>query len=67
MYINVAPKFETHPDEGYVCRADNGDLPFEGRIHATIEDAMDDLNAAYDNTTWQGRQIGSTTYEIQPD
>jgi len=67
MYITVEPKFEGRPEEGYVCRADNDDLPFEGRVHATVEDAMGDLDAAYDNASWNGRRISTITYVIDEE
>jgi hypothetical protein len=52
--------------DGYICRDSNGDLPFEGRVHATRNAAIDDLNGAYDNGTWQGRQTAEG-YEIVID
>jgi hypothetical protein len=53
-------------DGGFICRAANGDLPFEGRVHATRAAAIDDLNSAYDNATWHGRQTAEG-YEIVID
>lgn len=59
LTINIEPK-----GDGYVCIATNGDLPFEGRIHTTIENAFGDLNAAYDNNTWHGKKNSNTQYSI---
>jgi hypothetical protein len=59
LTINVEAK-----DDGWVCVAANGDLPFEGRIHATKEDAMDDLDAAYNNNTWHGTRHTDIAYSI---
>lgn len=60
LTISVEPK-----DDGWVCIAANGDLPFEGRIHDSKEDAMNDLEKAYNNNTWHGMQHTDITYSIE--
>lgn len=62
LTIIIEPK-----DDGYVCVAANGELPFEGRVHETKEAAMDDLNAAYNNNTWHGTQHTDIAYSIEVD
>ena len=62
LTIIVEPK-----DDGFVCVAANGDLPFEGRIHPTKEAAMNDLDAAYDNVTWHGTRHTDIAYSIEVD
>lgn len=52
-------------DDGWVCVAANGELPFEGRVHETKEDAMDDLDAAYNNNTWHGIRHTDIAYSIE--
>lgn len=39
--------------DGYVCIATNGDLPFEGRKHESVADAINDLRMAYGGNTWK--------------
>ena len=56
----------TKKENGYVCIASNGDMPFEGRIHPTKKDALNCLNAAYNNVTWRGR-VTSRGYSIDVD
>ena len=52
LAINIV---KTEP--GYVCIASNGDLPFEGRVHATRTEAMEHLWAAYrDHEVWHTRE-----------
>lgn len=53
-------------ETGYICEADNGDLPFEGRVHATKAEALDDLDAAYKGNTWCGERT-SRGYSIDID
>jgi len=56
---------------GWVCIATNGDQPFGGRIHPSIEDAIADLEAAYGNDTWHGHRVTldylADGYEIDID
>jgi hypothetical protein len=59
MIIKVEPV-----DGGFVSVASDGNLPFEGRVHPTIDAAMRDLNAAYNNKTWRGVRRGATKYSI---
>jgi hypothetical protein len=42
---------------GWTLRADNGELPTEGRVVATQEQAYKELDAMYNNTTWCGRKV----------
>jgi hypothetical protein len=53
-------------NNGFVCVASNGDLPFEGRVHASKPDAIKDLDAAYNNPTWHGKKT-SNGYSIVID
>ena len=55
-------------ENGFVCVADNGDLPFEGRIHDTAENAMNDLLAAYgDTSVWETEVIDDYTINIETE
>lgn len=53
---------------GFVCRGDDGSLPFEGRIHETAEDAMVDLECAYgDRSVWDMDVVSDTEITIKID
>jgi len=53
---------------GWICIDDNGDKPFEGRVHASYEDALSYLDAAYgpSKSVWHPRRVPGG-YEIDID
>ena len=53
---------------GYVCVGDDGSLPFEGRVHDTVEDAMYDVQCAYrDRSVWDMDVVSDTEITIEID
>lgn len=54
-------------ENGFICIAENGDKPFEGREHKTITDAVENLTAAYKGDLWNLKKINETTFKIDID
>ena len=50
---------------GFVCRATNGDLPFEGRVHESRAAAMIDLKTAYHLKDWALKTCGNSYVTIE--
>ena len=42
---------------GWTMRADNGEMPTEGRVSGTRREVYKDCEAMYGNATWQGMKV----------